>query len=122
MVAAPVGAFPAAVRVSVLVLEVEPGLKDAVTPLGTPDTESETLPLKPSAGLTVMVLLTLEPPCLRVTLLGAAESAKSGVPGLPAPAPPQPITDPVRQTTTANSSQSFSRVIDFVLFISLAGK
>src|SRR5260370_31037402 len=60
-------------RVNVLVPLVLAGLNDAVTPLGTPDVDKLTLPLKPFSGLTVIVLL---PPALWVTLrlVGEAES------------------------------------------------
>jgi len=43
----PVAAVLPAVSVNVLVLVVLPGLKDAVTPLGRPDADKLTLPLKP---------------------------------------------------------------------------
>jgi hypothetical protein len=62
-----------AVNVSVLVLVVLLGLKDAVTPLGKPDADKLTLPLKPFCGVTVIVLVPLAP-CAIVTLLGEAES------------------------------------------------
>ena len=47
------------VKVSVLVLLVLVGLKDAVTPLGSPETDKLTLPLKPFCGVTVIVLVPL---------------------------------------------------------------
>lgn len=43
----PVVAVPPAVRVSVLVLVVLLGLKDAVTPVGRPEADKLTLALKP---------------------------------------------------------------------------
>ncbi len=46
-VAVPVIAVPLAVSVNVLVLVVPLGLNDAVTPLGRPDADKLTLPLKP---------------------------------------------------------------------------
>jgi hypothetical protein len=45
--AVPVAALLLAVRVKALVLGVLLGLKDAVTPLGRPDADKLTLPLKP---------------------------------------------------------------------------
>ena len=36
-------------------------LKEAVTPLGRPDAESATLPVKPFFGVTVIVLVPLPP-------------------------------------------------------------
>jgi len=75
----PVVAVLLAARVSVLVPVVPAGLKMAFTPLGKPDAAKLTLPVKPFWRVTVMVLAPLEP-CVRLTLLGAAESAKSGAP------------------------------------------
>ena len=46
-VAVPVAAVPLAVNVNVLVPVVLTGLNDAVTPLGRPDADKLTLPLKP---------------------------------------------------------------------------
>jgi len=46
-VAVPVAAVLLAVSVKVLVPEVLLGLNDAVTPLGRPDADSPTVPLKP---------------------------------------------------------------------------
>ena len=72
-VAGPVVAVLLAVSVSVLVLVVLAGLKLAVTPLGSPEAESATVPLKPFILLTVTVLAPLFP-CTTVRLLGEAES------------------------------------------------
>lgn len=69
-VAEPVLAEPLAVKVSVLEAVAGFGLNDAVTPLGRPDAERVTLPLKPFCGVTVIVLVPL-PPCARVTLFEA---------------------------------------------------
>src|SRR6266481_8528745 len=76
----PVAAVPLAVSVNVLVLAVLLGLNDAVTPLGRPDADKVTLPLKPFCGLTVMVLAPL-PPCVIVTLPGEVNSEKLGAGG-----------------------------------------
>jgi len=57
----PVAAVALTVSVKELVLVAEAGLKDAVTPLGKPDADKLTLPLKPFRGATVMVLEPLEP-------------------------------------------------------------
>jgi len=57
----PVAAVLLAVRVKELVVVAEVGLKDAVTPLGKPDADKLTLPLKPFWGATVMVLEPLDP-------------------------------------------------------------
>jgi hypothetical protein len=74
IVAAPVVAVPLAVSVNVLVLAVLLGLKDAVTPLGVPDADKLTLPVKPFWGVTVIVLAPLAP-CAIVKVFGDAESA-----------------------------------------------
>src|SRR5947209_1102503 len=73
--AVPVAAVLLAVSVNVLVLAVLLGLNDAVTPLGRPDADKLTLPLKPFCGVTVMVLAPLAP-CTIVKLLGDAEIVK----------------------------------------------
>ena len=78
----PVVAAPLAVSVSVLAPVVLLGLNDAVTPLGRPDAERLTLPVKPFDGVSVIVVVALVP-CSTVTLPGEAERAKSaGVLGL----------------------------------------
>ena len=71
-VAVPVVAVLLAVSVNVLVPVVPVGLNDAVTPLGRPEADKLTLPLKPLCGVTVMVLEPLAP-CTIVKLLGDAE-------------------------------------------------
>ena len=71
-VTAPVVAVLLAVKVSVLLLAVLVGLNDAVTPLGRPDADKLTLPLKPFCGVTVMVLVPVVP-CAIVKLFGDAE-------------------------------------------------
>jgi hypothetical protein len=63
-----------AVSVSVLLLVAGFGLKTAVTPLGNPEAESDTLPLNPFSGVIVIVLVPWFP-CATVKLLGMAESA-----------------------------------------------
>jgi len=62
-----------AVSVSVLLLVAGFGLKAAVTPLGNPDAESDTLPLNPFSGAIVIVLVPWLP-CVRFKLLGMADS------------------------------------------------
>ncbi len=72
----PVAAVLLAVSVSTLVPVVLAGLKaEAVTPLGRPETDSATPPVKPFCGVTVMVLVPL-PPCVKV--YGVAERLKFG--------------------------------------------
>ena len=70
--AVPVVAALLAVNVNVLVLAVLLGLNDAVTPLGRPDADKLTLPVKPFCGLTVMVVAPLAP-CTIAKLLDDAE-------------------------------------------------
>ncbi len=72
-VAGPVVVVLLALSVTVLLLVVLSGLKDAVTPLGRPDADRLTLALKPFLGVTVIVLVPLEPRVM-VTLVGDAES------------------------------------------------
>ena len=50
---------------------------DAVTPLGMPEAESATLPVKPFCGVVVIMLEPLAP-CAIVRLLGDADRLKSG--------------------------------------------
>ena len=57
----PVAAVLLAVSVKELVVVADAGLKDAVTPLGKPDADKLTLPLKLFRGATVIVLEPLDP-------------------------------------------------------------
>jgi len=72
-VAVPVVAVLLAVRVRVLVPVVLDGLNDAVTPLGNPEADRLTLPLKPLDGVTVMVDVPLAL-WLTLRLVGDADS------------------------------------------------
>ena len=78
-VAVPAVAELLAVSDKTLVVVVLVGLKDAVTPLGSPVATKLTLPVKPPAGVTVMVLVPAAPPGVIERLLGAAERVKFGV-------------------------------------------
>src|SRR4029077_8298890 len=64
-VAGPIVAPLPAARVKVLVLVLEPvvlvGLKEAVTPLGRPEANKLTVPLKPFCGVIVTALVPLVP-------------------------------------------------------------
>ncbi len=60
-VAVPVVAVLLAVSVSVLLVVAEAGLNEAVTPLGRPDADRPTLPVKPFSGVTVTVSVPLLP-------------------------------------------------------------
>jgi len=71
-VVVPVVAVPVAVSVNVFVAVAAFGLNDALTPLGRPDADKLTPPLKPFCGVTVIVLVPLVP-CVMLRLLGAAE-------------------------------------------------
>ena len=57
----PVVAVLIAVRVSTLELLDDAGLNEAVTPLGSPVAVNDTLPVKPSTSVTVMVSVALLP-------------------------------------------------------------
>ena len=76
-VTVPVVAVLLAVSVNVLLPDVLLGLNVAATPLGRPDADKFTLPLKPFCGVTVIALV-LVVPCDIVKLLGDVESAKFG--------------------------------------------
>jgi hypothetical protein len=73
-VAVPVLAVLLAVRVIVLAVLAGFGLNDAVTPLGRPDADRVTLPLKPFWGVTVIAPVPLAPRVM-LSLLGDAERA-----------------------------------------------
>jgi hypothetical protein len=73
----PVVAVELAVKVTTLVPVVGFVPKLAVTPEGRADVESDTLPVKPPDGVTVIVELPLLP-CVTVRLLGEADSEKFG--------------------------------------------
>ena len=60
------------VSVNVLVPAVLLGLKEAVTPLGKPEADKLTLPVKPFCGMTVIVLVPIVP-CTMVMFAGDAE-------------------------------------------------
>ena len=66
-------AVPLAVSVRVLEAVAGFGLNDAVTPLGRPEADKLTLPLKPFCGVTVIKLVPLAP-WVKVKVLGDAES------------------------------------------------
>jgi hypothetical protein len=74
-VAVPRVAVLLAASVRVLVVAVLPGLKEAVTPDGTPDADKLTFPVKAPIGTTVMMLAPFVP-CTRVRLLGDAVRLK----------------------------------------------
>jgi hypothetical protein len=71
----PVVAVELAVKVTTLLPVVGFVPKLAVTPLGSADVESDTLPVKPPLGVTVTVELPLLP-CVTVKLLGEADNEK----------------------------------------------
>jgi len=74
----PVVAVELAVKVTTLVEVVGLVPKLAVTPLGRPEADKVTLPVKPPEGVTVMVLLPLLP-WVTLRLVGEAERVKLGV-------------------------------------------
>ena len=73
----PVVAVELALKVTALVEVVGLVPKLAVTPEGRPEADKVTLPVNPPEGVTVIVLLPLEP-CVTVKLVGEAESEKLG--------------------------------------------
>jgi len=105
MLTVPVAALLVALSVRVLVVAVLVGLNEAVTPVGSPDAESVTLPEKPPAGTTVIVLWPL-PPCCTLTLAGDAESVKLGGGGWdPGEEPPQPTAISDDNRTASDNAQ-----------------
>jgi hypothetical protein len=60
-VVVPTTAAGVALTVTMLVVAVVAGLNEAVTPTGSPDAASTTLPVKPVFGVTVMVAVALAP-------------------------------------------------------------
>lgn len=75
----PAGASELTMKVTVLLLEVDCGLKLAVTPSGRFSALRETLPENPPAGCTVMVEVPVAPRSIE-TLAGDAESEKLAAP------------------------------------------
>ena len=73
----PMVAEALAVRVSRLVPVVGLVAKPAVTPVGRPEAARVTLPVKPLVGLTVIVLVPLDP-CATLRVLGEADNVKLG--------------------------------------------
>lgn len=71
----PSAAVALAVRVSVLLLAVPAGLKEAATPLGRPEADKLTAPLKPLIGLMLIVLAAVFP-WTTLKLPGEAVSVK----------------------------------------------
>ena len=71
----PVCAVIEAVSVSVLLVAVLLGLKEAVTPLGKPEADKLTLPLNPFCRATVTALVLL-PPWKRLSVVGEADRVK----------------------------------------------
>ncbi len=80
MVDVPAAVPDATVRVSKLVVLVGFGLKPAVTPLGRPVAFRATLPLKPPAGTTVIVLVPWAPGAM-VSVFGLAVRLNDGPAG-----------------------------------------
>lgn len=76
-VADPVLAAALAVKVNTLVDEAGFGLNAAVTPLGSPEAEKVTLPVKPFAGVIVIVLVLVVPSTI-ATLVGLAAKENVG--------------------------------------------
>ncbi len=69
----PTTAADVALNVTMLVVAVVAGVNEAVTPLGSPDTASVTLPVKPVFGTTVIVAVA-PVPCTTVTVETEDES------------------------------------------------
>ena len=76
--AAPVAAVELAVNVRTLLPVVGLVPNAAVTPEGNPEADKLTLPVNPPDGVSVIVLVAVDP-CVTLTLDGDADSEKSGV-------------------------------------------
>lgn len=78
--AAPVVAVAPAVRVRMLGVPLAAlvGLKTAVTPVGRPEVPSDALPVNPFRAVSEIELVPPAPPCVIVTLLGAAARVRLG--------------------------------------------
>lgn len=66
-----------AVRVSIWVPDIVPGLMDGLTPAGRPEVVSETVPENPPTLVTVIVLVAL-PPCGTETAAGDGDKENPG--------------------------------------------
>ena len=71
------GAVALAVSVSVLLVVAGFGLKEAVTPLGNPEAESDTFPVNPFSGAIVIVLVPWLL-CATLKLFGLADNVYCG--------------------------------------------
>lgn len=74
-VAVPVVAAPVAVSVMMLEPAAGFGLNDAVTPAGSPEADKLTLLVNPLCGVTVTLLVALDP-CAMLTVVGDADREK----------------------------------------------
>ena len=83
--AVPVVAVPLAVNVKTLVEVAGLVPKLAVTPVGRPEADKVTLPVKPPRSVTEMVLVAVDP-CVTEVLAGDAERLKSAAAAPPAKA------------------------------------
>jgi hypothetical protein len=77
MLEAPTEAELDAARVSVLAPAELAGPKEAVTPGGRPEAARETVPVNPFFSFTAMEPV-LEPPCMRLSVVGVAKMLKAG--------------------------------------------
>jgi hypothetical protein len=121
IVAGPIAAVLDAVRVSVLLVVADAGLKLAVTPAGAPLALKVTPPVKPPICLIVIALVPL---ALRliVRLAGLAESAKSGagtIRLIVAVRVRLPLVVPVTVTVTAPMAAALDAVTVNVLLLVL---
>ena len=105
----PVAAVALAVSVNTLVVVVGFGTNAAVTPLGRPEALKVTLPLKPLAGTTVMVLVPLLP-WLTVTALGTAVRAKLGLPEQPVKANDEMLVCQLKTPLTFSYWSTYQKV------------
>lgn len=96
----------AAVKVRVLLVVAEPGLKAAVTPLGRPETVSATVPSKLLTGTTVIVSEPCLPRCT-LRLVDDGDKAKLGGGGVMFDA--ELLHEPARAMTAARARAGRNR-------------
>ncbi len=123
----PAVAVVLAVKVRTLVEVAGFGLKEAVTPFGSVEVVSVTLPENPLTGVMVMVLVPLAPPLAMLTADGDAESVKLCTSGftvrlmvvLPVALPDTPemvkVTVPVAAVEVADNVSVLVLVVGFGL-------
>ena len=101
-------------------------LGEAVTPLGSVPSVTDTDPAKPFCPATDTLMFWPVPPRASVTLAGDKDKVKLGVvgggyvPPVPLPPPPHPATHTQKKPTTVSVNKIFGVIGDGMLAASLA--